>query len=165
MDPVCPADHDGELMFLCPPREHGLELFQIFQEKFGRLLHLNGQGSVQHIRGGHSEMNKPRFVPDILSHVRQEGNDIVFDLFLDLEDPLDIKRRLLPNCGNSFFRNDSESGLLFTCQQFDLKPDSILVFVFPDLPHCGAGIALDHWRSPCERRPMVRVSDVVFFSL
>ena len=57
-------------------------------------------------------MHEARLRPDDLGEMRQEGDDVVLDLALDLVDPLDVERGFRPFSQTfaAAFGNDAEIG-------------------------------------------------------
>ena len=89
-------------------------------------------------------MQEPRFGTDVLSDVRQEGNDIMLSLALDFVDARDFELATFPDSLGGFLRNDAEFGERIACVRLDFEPDAELVLRFPDFCHLGSAVAWDH---------------------
>ncbi len=89
-------------------------------------------------------MDEPRFLADVLGHVRQEGDHIVIERLLQFIDAVDGEIRPLANHRNCLSRDDPELGLGFTGVNFDFEPGLEFGLVGPDRPHFGTRVALDH---------------------
>ena len=89
-------------------------------------------------------MHEARFGADDFGQMRQEGDDVVLGLALDLVDALDIECRVLalgPDGFRGFLRNDAELGQRVGGMRLDLEPDLEARLRLPDRRHFGAGIA------------------------
>ena len=81
---------------------------------------------------------------DLLGDVGGEGDDVVLDFFLDLEDARDVESALAPEGARGGLRNQPRFGFRFRRGDFDLEPLLELIFVRPDAAHFGARITRDH---------------------
>ena len=101
-------------------------------------------------------MNKAALLANMLAQMGEEGDDIVFDLGLDLIDPLDAECDVFgfPDRLDRRLRDNAQLGKLFGGVGLDQIPDLILVLVRPDGGHLRSGITRDHGSAPgtCYRR-------------
>ena len=79
---------------------------------------------------------------------RGEGDDVVLDLGLNLEDAFDVEVGARANRLGGIFRHDAGGGQRFCGGDFDRQPGAEAIFVAPDAGHLGPGIAWDHGGSP-----------------
>ena len=89
-------------------------------------------------------MDEARVGPDELGQVREEGDDVVLGLALDLVDARDVElgaAALLPDRLGGLFRDDAELGHRVGGMRLDLEPDAKARLGRPDGGHLGAGIA------------------------
>ncbi len=92
-------------------------------------------------------MDEAGFRADDFGQVREEGDDIMLHLALDLVDAIDIEGRgaaLLPDLGGGFFRDHAELGQRIGGMGLDLEPDAEFGFRRPDGGHLGACVTGDH---------------------
>src|ERR1700756_5032678 len=96
-------------------------------------------------------MHKARLWANDVGKMGKEGDDIMFDVALNLIDAFDIEPRvaaLFPDNAGSLFRDDAEFGHCIRGVGLDLKPDAIFVFCRPDNHHLRPGVAWNHdWSS------------------
>jgi len=74
-------------------------------------------------------VHETRFGADDFRQMRQEGNDVVFDLALDLVDALDVELgrvAFFPDFCSGFFGNNAELRQRIGGVSFDLEPDTEL---------------------------------------
>jgi hypothetical protein len=108
---------------------------------------LNGEGGVEHVRGGHALVDEARLGPDDLGEMSQEGDDIMLGDALDLVDPGHVEGGVLglgPDRRGCFLWHDAELGELVGGVRLDLEPDAEARLRLPDRDHLGAGITGDH---------------------
>ena len=92
-------------------------------------------------------VHEARLRPDDLGQMRQEGDDVVLDLALDLVDARDVELGLLalvPDFLRRGLRHDAELGHGVGGVRLDLEPDAKARLRRPDRRHFGTGIARDH---------------------
>src|SRR4029450_2957724 len=107
---------------------------------------LHVETGIEHVGRGHSGMYKARFRSDDFRKMRQEGDDVVLYLGLDLVDARDVEL-----CGFTFFpdffcrllRNDAKLGHGVGGVRLDLEPDAEFRFRRPDGGHFRPGVARD----------------------
>jgi hypothetical protein len=105
-------------------------------------------------------VHEARFGADDLGQVRQEGDDIMPGLTLDLVDARDIEcgvQALGPDDSGRVARDDAELGHGVGRMRFDLEPDAIAGFGAPYLSHDFAGVTRDHRKSPQKARKVMMV--------
>jgi hypothetical protein len=96
-------------------------------------------------------MHETRVRADDFRKMGEESDDVVFDLALDLIDPLDVECRvaaLFPNLCRRFPRDDAKLRHAVRRVRFDLEPDFEARLRRPDRRHLVAGVAEYHSRSP-----------------
>jgi len=141
-----------ELVFLRPAGDDGQQLLHVGDEEIRALLHLHGVASVAHVAAGEAEVEPAAgVVVDGFGDGGGEADDIVVERFLQfflsgdeagqISEPfvatgLDLLE--IPR-GYDAFLHECLAG-----EEFDLQPESEFVFVGPDGPHFGAGIARNH---------------------
>ncbi len=143
MDPVGTTNHRRVLELVCPLRKGWLQRSQVLQQQFRRLLHLNRQGGVKHIGRGHAKMDEPRFRSHVLTDIGEERDHIMLHFVFDFKNSRDIELRLGPYDVDGFAWDYAKLRLRLAGEDFDFKPDTKLVFVFPNLAHFWACIARD----------------------
>src|ERR1017187_6860727 len=88
-------------------------------------------------------MQPARFRAHPFRHGGGEGDDVVLHFGFDLVDARQVEAALFANGLGCRLRNDSGFGQRFRGGDFHLQPRPELVFVTPDVPHLGTGIASD----------------------
>src|ERR1700760_4878851 len=94
-------------------------------------------------------MDETRFRPHDLGEVREEGDDVVLDLALDLVDPRHIELGVLsffPDLFRGLFRHHAQIGQRVGGVRLDLEPDAEFGLGRPDGHHLVTGVAGDHGR-------------------
>src|SRR5262249_10544232 len=89
-----------------------------------------------------------RFRSNLLGHRREERDDIVLDLCLDLVDAGDVESAPLLDRFCCRFRDQPELSHRLRGKRLDLKPDAELVLGLPNANHFGAAVAGDHVQRP-----------------
>ena len=92
-------------------------------------------------------MHEARFGADDFRQMRQEGDDVVLGLALDLIDALDVEGRVLglgPDGLRSVLGNDAQLRQCIGGMRLDLEPDLETRLRLPNGDHFGAGIAGNH---------------------
>ncbi len=92
-------------------------------------------------------MDEAGIRPDELGQMRQEGDDVVLGLALDLVDALDVecgRAALFPDRPGRLLRDDAEFGQRVAGMRLDLEPDAEAGFRRPDGDHFRPRIARDH---------------------
>ncbi len=145
VDAVTATDGQRHLVLEGPALEHGKQRVDIGEKDVGGLLQLDGEAGVEHIARGHALMEEARLRPDMLGEVGEEGDDVVLGLLLDLVDPRDLERALLPDGARRLRRDDAERRLGVAGMRLDLEPDAETVLRLPDRAHRGAAVAWDHF--------------------
>src|SRR5882724_2331374 len=94
-------------------------------------------------------MHEARFGADDLGKVREEGDDVVLHLALDLVDARDVEGggpALGPDGLGRLFRDDPELGHGIGRMRLDLEPNPEARLRLPDCGHFWSGVARDHGR-------------------
>ena len=115
--------------------ERGEQRVDIGDQDIGGAHELHIEAGVEHVRRCHAGMHEARFRPDDFGDVRQEGDDVVFDLGLDGIDAGDVEFgvfALFPNLFGGFFRDDAEFGHGVGRVRLDLEPDAEFRLRRPD---------------------------------
>ena len=108
VDAVRAADGRRVFVFLRARLQRRLEPLHVGDEQIGRAHELHVQAGVEHVGGGHALMHEARLRPDDFRQVREEGDDIVLGLALDL---VDARRcRTSPSCLFPRFSSPPPSG-------------------------------------------------------
>ena len=92
-------------------------------------------------------MHEARFGTDDFSQMRQEGDDVVLGLALDLVDARDVEGRILrlgPDRLCRVLRDDAKFRQRIGRVRLDLEPDLEAGLRLPDRGHFRAGVARDH---------------------
>ena len=85
--------------------------------------------------------------PTMLGEVREEGDDVVLGLALDLVDARDVElgvAALVPDLLGGVLRDDAQLGHGVGGVRLDLEPDAEARLGLPDRRHLGAAVAGDH---------------------
>ncbi len=93
-------------------------------------------------------MHKPGLLADMFGEVREESDDVVLDLTLNLVDPLNVELHVLgfpAGLGRALW-DHAQFRLRVASMRLNLEPDAEFRLWRPDGDHVGAGIAGDHWR-------------------
>ena len=150
VDAVAAADGRRVLVLFRAALDRRQEGVEILQQDVGRLHELDVERGVQHVGAGHPLVHETCFGADLLRDPVKEGDDIVLGDGLDRVDRGDVDLRvgrppvpqgLSGGCGHRAHFPHLHGGV-----RFDLEPDAITRFGFPDRGHRGAGVAGDHVR-------------------
>ena len=147
MDAVAAADGERVLVLegaLLQRREQPVE---VGQQDVGGAHQLHVEAGVEHVGRGHALMDEARIRADDLGQMRQEGDDVVLGLALDLVDARDVEGggvALFPDRLRRLLRDDAELGQRVAGMRLDLEPDAEPGFGRPDGDHFGPRIAGDH---------------------
>ncbi len=112
MDPVRAADGRRQLVRQCLLLQGGEQRIEVRDQNVAGAGELDRQRGVEHIRGRHALMGKARLRPDDLCKVRQEGDDIMLCLALDLINAGDVEcrsRAFLPQDTRGLLGHDPRS--------------------------------------------------------
>src|SRR5262245_26420832 len=112
-------------------------------QKVGSFFDLKRQSRVDNIRRRESIVNIAGLRSNEFSHGGCEGDDIVFDLFLDFLNTGDIKVGLGLYGGERVRGNDAGLRQNFAGGNLNSQPLAIPVFFGPDGAHRGARVASD----------------------
>ena len=127
MDAVAAADGQRVLVLEGAPLQRREQTIEIGKQDVGGAHQLHAEAGVEHVGRGHALMHEARVRADDLGEMRQEGDDVVPGLALDLVDPGDVERggvALFPDRPGSFLRDDAEFGQRITGMRLDLEPDA-----------------------------------------
>ena len=162
MDAVRAADGRRQFVLERAALERGEQRIHVGDENVGGAHQLHVEAGVEHVGGGHAGMHEARFRPDDLRQMRQEGDDVVFDLRFDRVDAGDVELgglAFFPDFLRRFFRNDAELGHGLGGVSLDFEPDAEFRFRRPDRHHVGAGIAVNrHAASPRASAAALRIA-------
>ena len=145
---MTPPDHDGVAVLQRTPLQHPPELPGGLSQEGPRPLELEGEGSVEHVRRGHAEMDVLGRVAHILGHVGQEGDHVVLGRLLDLEHAGDVEGRLRLDLGQSVVGYLAKLVPGLADSDLDLQPGGHLGLLGPEGGHLGGGVAGDHALDP-----------------
>ena len=87
-----------------------------------------------------------RFAVNVFGDVGGESDDVVVQRALEFLAAVEAEGGLRLHLLEVGFRDDALLDKRFGGKQFDLQPDLQLALLSPDVPHLGAGIALNHAR-------------------
>ncbi len=151
VDAVRAADGGRQLVLEGAAPERGEQLVHVGDQKVGGAHELHVEAGVEHVRRGHAGVHEARIGADVLGQMRQEGDNVVLDLALDLVDPRDVEFRFpaaRPDGLRGFLRDLAEPGHRVRGVCLDLEPDAEAGLGRPDGDHFGPGIAGDHGKPP-----------------
>ena len=89
-----PCERPTVGVILCSKRaalERGQQGIGILDEDIGGAHKLHVEAGVEHVGRGHAGMHEARFRADDFRQMGQKGDDVVFDLGLDLVDALNVE--------------------------------------------------------------------------
>ena len=109
-----------------------------------RLPEEEREGGIDDVIGSQAQVDVLGVVADGLADRLEEGDDVMFDHPFDLFDSGDGKCRFLLDPLEGLRRYAAEFGPGLADGQLDVEPFAVFVFVRPDGPHFGAGVAVDH---------------------
>ena len=130
------------------------ELAAIIDEDIGRLNELVAERGVAQVGAGHTVVHPTAGlrlalgdVPvDVLSHVGEEGDDVVVGDGLDGVDLLLVEGSVLADVGGLILGDAdlAHLGVSLAGEHLDFLPDGVLVLEREDVAHLRAGIAINH---------------------
>ena len=135
--------------------QHLQKRVDIVDEQIGRALQLHVEAGVEHIGRGHALMHEARFRADDLGQMRQEGDDVVPGLALDLVDARHVEdgvAALLPDLGGGLLRHEADLRHGIERVRLDLEPDAQARLRRPDGGHRRPAVTGDH------AAPLTRIS-------
>ena len=144
MDAMGPAHHHRLLVPECLLFDDSLEGSKVADDHVEGFFEKQGEGRVDDIIGGQSEMDIVGVFADVLSYGLEEGDDIVFDHPLDFLDPGKRKSRLFLDPLKSRPRDPADFGPGLANGQLDVQPSAVPVIIGPNSAHRGAGVSFDH---------------------
>jgi len=80
----------------------------------------------------------------VLGHIRGEGDHVVLDLALDLEDALHFEARFAPDGPRRALGNQAFFRFNLCCGNFHFQPFLEFVLIRPDAAHLRASVARNH---------------------
>ncbi len=95
MDAVRAADGRRQLVLEGAALERGEQRVDIGDQEVGGAHELHVEAGVEHVRRGHALVHEARLGADDLGEMRQEGDDVVLGLALDLVDARDVEGGVL----------------------------------------------------------------------
>ena len=162
MNAVGAADGRRELVFAGAAFERGEERLDVGDQKIGGEHQLHVEAGVEHVGRRHALVHETRLGADDFSEVRQERDDVVLGLALDLVDAVDIELRRLalgPDLLRRGLRDHAELGHGIGGMGLDLEPDAKPRLRRPDRRHLRAGVARDgHATSPRASAAALRIA-------
>jgi len=141
VDPVAPPDHEGPPVFHRPALERFQRAVQVLQQQLRRLFQQDGKGRIQDVRRRQPHVDEASVFPDPLRHGGQEGDDVVFGRLFDLVDPRGIEAGLFLDVPEGGRRDLSQAGEGLACEDFDVEPRLIAVFLAPNGGHLFTGVS------------------------
>ena len=147
MDAVAAADGGGELVLEGALLQRGEQAVEVGEQEVGGAHELHAEAGVQDVRRGEAGVHEARLGAHVLGEMRQEGDDVVLHLALDLVDAGDVElglRALLPDDLGGLLRDQAELGHGRGRVRLDLEPDAEAGLGRPDFRHLGPGVAGDH---------------------
>ena len=147
VDAVAAADGRRHLVLERAPLEGAQQRVDVGDEEIGGARELHVEARVEHVGGGHALVHEARLGTDDLGEVREEGDDVVLGLALDLVDAGDVElgvAALVPDILGRVMRNDAQLGHGSGCVRLDLEPNAKTGLGVPDGRHLGTAVARDH---------------------
>jgi hypothetical protein len=122
--------------------DRGQQRVNILDQDVGGLGQLHRKGGVQHVRGGHALMHEARFGSDLFGNPVEEGDHVMLeDGFLGVNGghvDLGVGRPPVPQRLGAACGHNAQLAQLLRGMGFDLEPDLVTGFGFPDRGHRGA---------------------------
>ena len=146
------ADHRRAAVFQGPGAHGRPQLVEALQHQVARVLHLERQRRVEHVRRGEAEVQPPRLGADMLGDGRREGDDVVPGDLLDGLDPRDVEGAPLADGARSLDRDDALLGHGLGGGDLDFEPGRVAVLVAPDPAHLRVRVSRNH-DATCRSRP------------
>ena len=150
MDAVRTADGRRHPVLIGAGLQRGQQAIDVGDQEVGATRELDVEAGVEHVRRRHALVHEARFRPDDLGQMRQEGDDVVLGLALDLVDAVDVKGGILglgPDGLCRFLGNGAKFRQRVGRMRLDLEPDLEAGLRLPNGGHFGTGIAGDHGHS------------------
>ena len=91
VDAVAAADGERVLVLEGAPLQRGEQRVEVGEQDVGGAHQLHGEAGVEHVGRGHALVHEARVGADDLGEMRQEGDDVVLGLALDLVDARDVE--------------------------------------------------------------------------
>jgi hypothetical protein len=127
-------------------REQAVE---IGEQQVGSAHQLHVEAGVEDVGGGESRVHEARLGPYVLGQMREEGDDVVLDLALDLVDAGRVELglgALVPDRFGRALGDQAELRHGGGRVRLDLEPDAKARLAGPDRSHLGPGVAGNHGR-------------------
>jgi hypothetical protein len=147
MDTVAAPDRDRILVLESALFQSGKQPVDIIDENVAGALQLYSETGVEHVRRGHALMDEARIGSDELGQMRQEGDDVVLRLALDLVDAVDVENSraaFFPDGAGGLLRDHTKFGERIAGMRLDLEPDAETGLGRPDSDHFRPRITRDH---------------------
>ena len=148
MDTVGAADGRSVLEFDSSSLQDFCQLFQILQKDSGGLFDLYIEAGILHVGGGKAHVDVLGIIAYIFPDIREESDDVVIDLTIDLVDALDIKVCLRFDHFDSFLRNAAQLCICFAGCDLYIKHCLPFISFIPDLFHDWTCVPRYHQSSP-----------------
>jgi hypothetical protein len=144
VDAVRPADHRRAAMLERAVVDRFGEGREIGEHEIAGFPHLQRLRRIDHVRGGHAEMEPPGGGTDVLGDGRRKGDDVVLRHLLDGLDAVDVERAALANIAGGFSRNDASRRHGFGGGGFNAEPRLVAMLIAPDAAHLRVGVSRNH---------------------
>ena len=147
MNTVTATDAHRILMLQSTAFERGQKSLHIGDQNICRPHQLDIETGVEHIRGRHPLMHKPRLIiADNLRKMGQKRDDIMLGHSFNFVNARHIELDVLglPDRIGIFLRDHPQLGLRIARVRLDLIPDAKLTGCRPNGHHFRPGIAFDH---------------------
>ena len=131
-------------MFSGPDPHDIHQAIEIGQQQVACLAHLQREGRVDHVGGGHAEVQPARRRPDVLGDGGREGDDVVLGGAFDLVDPCRVDRSPLDDVAGRVGRHETVRRHRAGRGRFDAQPGVVLTLVAPEATHRGGCVAGNH---------------------
>ena len=148
MDAVAAADRGRELVLEGALLQRGQQPVEIGEQQVGGAHELHVEAGVEYVGGGEAGMHEAGLGPDVLGQVREEGDDVVLDLALDLVDAGGVELglgALVPDRLGGALGDQAELGHGGGGMRLDLEPDAKARLGRPDLRHLGPACSGGSW--------------------
>ena len=144
MHPVGAAHHGQVLKFIGPLFQDRKQLIQIGLQKVGGFLQAQGQGGIQHVRGGEPEVEIAAVLPQAGGHLVHKGGHVVMGLFFQGQDLLHVAGGLAEGPGRRLPGDDAALRHGLQGRQFHPEPTGIFVLFAPDAGHFLTAVSGNH---------------------
>ena len=144
VDAVRAADHRRVLVAQGPLAHRFHQVDEVRAHEVARVAHQDGERRVHHVRRGEPVVQPAPLGPHVLGHARDEGDDVVLDLLLDLLDARDVEAGPGLDRGQGLPRHHAALDEDLGGGDLHLEPGGEAVLVGPQAGHLGTRVARDH---------------------